>query len=59
MISGAAHDTMCIAPHVPSAMIFIPCREGISHSPDEYASAADAAVGVELMLNAAIELVGR
>jgi allantoate deiminase len=56
MISGAAHDTMCIASYVPSAMLFIPCRDGISHSPSEYASPADAALGVEVLLNAVIEL---
>jgi len=56
MISGAAHDTMCIASHVPSAMLFVPCRHGISHSPSEYASSANAALGVEVLLNAVIEL---
>jgi len=56
MISGAAHDTMCIAQRVPSAMVFIPCRDGVSHSPTEHASAADAAVGIEILLNAAVQL---
>jgi hydantoinase/carbamoylase family amidase len=56
MMSGAAHDTMCIASHVPSAMLFVPCRDGISHSPSEYAWPADAALGVEVLLNAVIEL---
>jgi hydantoinase/carbamoylase family amidase len=56
MVPGAAHDTMCIAPLVPSAMIFVPCRDGISHSPAEFASGADAAIGVEALLNAAAEL---
>jgi hydantoinase/carbamoylase family amidase len=56
MVSGAAHDTMCIAPHVPSAMVFVPCRAGISHSPAEYASAADAALGVEVLVGAALQL---
>ena len=56
MVSGAAHDTMCIAPVVPSAMVFIPCRGGVSHSPAEYASPADAAVAVEVVLNAALRL---
>jgi allantoate deiminase len=56
MMSGAAHDTMCIASHVPSAMLFVPCRHGISHSPNEYASPADAALGVEVLLNTVMEL---
>jgi hydantoinase/carbamoylase family amidase len=33
MHSGAAHDTMSIADRVPSAMVFVPCKDGISHSP--------------------------
>jgi allantoate deiminase len=52
MPSGAAHDTMCVADHVPSAMVFVPCRDGISHSPLEDAAAADAALAAEIILNA-------
>ena len=51
MHSGAAHDTMCVAPFVPSAMVFVPCRDGISHSPLEHASAADAALATEVIVN--------
>jgi hydantoinase/carbamoylase family amidase len=52
MPSGAAHDTMCVADHVPSAMVFVPCKDGISHSPLEDASAADAALAAEVILEA-------
>jgi hydantoinase/carbamoylase family amidase len=52
MHSGAAHDTMSIADRVPSAMVFVPCKDGISHSPEEDADSSDAALGVEVMLNA-------
>jgi allantoate deiminase len=52
MPSGAAHDTMCVADHVPSAMVFVRCRDGISHSPLEDAEAADAALAAEIILNA-------
>jgi len=52
MHSGAAHDTMSIADRVPSAMVFVPCKDGISHSPEEDAEPADAALGAEIMLNA-------
>ena len=52
MHSGAAHDTMSIADRVPSAMVFVPCKNGISHSPEEDAEPADAALGAEVMLNA-------
>jgi hydantoinase/carbamoylase family amidase len=57
MSSGAGHDTMCIADRVPSAMVFVPCRDGISHHPDEQADPADAALGVEVMLAAIRRLV--
>jgi acetylornithine deacetylase/succinyl-diaminopimelate desuccinylase-like protein len=52
MPSGAAHDTMCVADRVPSAMVFVPCRDGISHSPLEEAKPADAALAVEIILTA-------
>ena len=52
MPSGAAHDTMCVADHVPSAMVFVPCRDGISHAPEEEADPADAALGAEVILKA-------
>ena len=50
MVSGAAHDTMCVAPRVPSAMVFVPCRDGVSHHPAESASSDDAALAAEIML---------
>jgi allantoate deiminase len=56
MPSGAAHDTMCVADHVPTAMVFVPCKDGISHSPEESAEPADAAVAAEVMLNAIVAL---
>jgi acetylornithine deacetylase/succinyl-diaminopimelate desuccinylase-like protein len=52
MPSGAAHDTMCVAERVPSAMVFVPCKDGISHSPLEAASPADAALAAEIILEA-------
>ncbi len=58
MHSGAAHDTMCVADHVPSAMIFVPCKDGISHHPAEDASPADAALAAEIILNTIRSLSG-
>jgi hydantoinase/carbamoylase family amidase len=52
MHSGAAHDTMCVAERVPSAMVFVPCKDGISHHPAEDADPADAALGAEIILKA-------
>ena len=52
MHSGAAHDTMCVADRVPTAMVFVPCKDGISHHPAEDASSADAALAAEIILSA-------
>ncbi len=57
MHSGAAHDTMCAADRVPTAMVFVPCKDGISHHPDEDANPADAALAAEIILNAVQALV--
>jgi hydantoinase/carbamoylase family amidase len=57
MHSGAAHDTMCVADRVPTAIVFVPCRDGISHHPDEEASPADAALAAEIILNGIQALV--
>ena len=52
MTSGGAHDTMCVADRVPSAMVFVPCRDGISHAPDEEANPADGALAAEVIFDA-------
>ena len=57
MHSGAAHDTMCVAERVPSAMVFVPCVDGISHHPDEDADPADAALAAEIILGAIGDLL--
>jgi hydantoinase/carbamoylase family amidase len=56
MFSGAAHDTMCVADRAPTAMVFVPCRDGISHAPEEEADPADAALACEVVINALLEL---
>jgi len=58
MHSGAAHDTMCVADRVPSAMVFVPCVDGISHHPAEDADPADAALAAEVILGAITALEG-
>ena len=49
MVSRAYHDTSFIAPIAPVAMLFIPCRNGVSHRPDEYAAPASLALGVRVL----------
>jgi N-carbamoyl-L-amino-acid hydrolase len=41
MVSRAYHDSLFISRIAPAAMLFIPCRNGYSHRPDEYASIED------------------
>jgi N-carbamoyl-L-amino-acid hydrolase len=49
MPSGAGHDAMNMARIAPAGMIFIPCRGGISHNPDEYAAPADIVRGMDVL----------
>jgi allantoate deiminase len=41
MPSGAGHDAMAFDKIIPFAMLFVRCRAGVSHNPDEFASPAD------------------
>jgi len=56
MISRAYHDSLFMARLCPTAMIFIPCRNGWSHRPDEFASAAAIAKGVAVLATTLREL---
>ncbi|TVR74680.1 MAG: 2-oxo-4-hydroxy-4-carboxy-5-ureidoimidazoline decarboxylase [Spirochaetaceae bacterium] len=47
--SGALHDAAIVAPHVPTAMVFIASREGISHDPAEYSRVKDIADATTLI----------
>ena len=56
MVSRAYHDALFMAQISPSAMIFIPCRDGVSHRPDEFASPQAIASGTRLLAEALREL---
>ena len=56
MSSGAGHDAMAVAAVAPAAMVFIPCRGGVSHNPAEWAEPAHLAAGADVLLNATLEL---
>ncbi len=49
MVSRAYHDALFMSRVAPMAMIFIPCRGGVSHRPDEYASPAAIANGTAVL----------
>ena len=52
MPSGASHDSGHIAKQVPTGMVFIPCRDGISHAPEEHAIPEDVARAVDVVVDA-------
>ncbi|MCZ7451410.1 Zn-dependent hydrolase [Rhizobium rhizogenes] len=56
MVSGAGHDAAFMTRLCPSAMLFIPCRDGRSHCPEEWADAADLALAAEVLANTIMEL---
>lgn len=49
MPSGAGHDSMHWADYTPTGMIFIPCKDGISHNPAESAAIEDIATGTTIL----------
>lgn len=56
--SGAGHDAAALAALCPVAMLFVRCRAGVSHHPDEFASEADIAVALDVLVKA-IELLAQ
>jgi len=56
LVSGAGHDTMIMANVAPSCMLFVRCREGISHHPDEFVSPEDIHAALSVMTQAVIKI---
>lgn len=56
MQSGAGHDAQDIALIAPVAMIFVPSKGGISHSPKEFTNAIDMANGANILLQTILKL---
>ena len=54
MISGAGHDTVFTSKRCPSSMVFVPCRDGVSHHPEEYSTPEDCANGASVLLGAVV-----
>jgi len=52
MPSRAYHDSLFMARLCPTAMIFIPCRGGVSHRPDEYSTPESVAQGTAVLAEA-------
>ncbi|WP_270182358.1 M20 family metallo-hydrolase [Alkalihalobacillus sp. CinArs1] len=49
MESGAGHDIMNMAHKWPTGLLFIPCKDGVSHHPSEFASQEDMVMGAEII----------
>ncbi len=56
MVSGAGHDACQVARKVPTAMVFVPCKDGISHNEAESAEPDHLEAGCNVLLNAALRL---
>jgi N-carbamoyl-L-amino-acid hydrolase len=54
MISGPGHDAAYIARVAPTAMIFVPCKDGISHNEAESTTFEECAAGAQVLLNAVL-----
>jgi N-carbamoyl-L-amino-acid hydrolase len=58
LVSGAGHDAVYVARAHPAAMLFIPCRDGISHSPEEHAEPEHIRAGCDVLLHAVLARAG-
>jgi N-carbamoyl-L-amino-acid hydrolase len=58
IVSGAGHDAVYMARVVPTAMIFVPCKDGISHAEAEYAAPDACADGANVLLHAVLARAG-
>ncbi|WP_322105826.1 Zn-dependent hydrolase [Paraburkholderia sp. J41] len=58
IVSGAGHDAIHLARHCPTAMVFIPCVDGLSHNEAEDALPADVTAGANVLLNAVAARAG-
>ncbi len=58
IVSGAGHDACYVSRVAPTAMVFIPCEDGISHNEIESATPEDVAAGCQVLLEAMLERAG-
>ena len=56
MVSGPGHDSCYTARVVPTSMIFIPCKDGLSHNEEEWTEPHEVAAGCQVLLQAALGL---
>jgi N-carbamoyl-L-amino-acid hydrolase len=59
IVSGAGHDAVSVARHIPTAMIFVPCKDGLSHNEAESILPDQAEAGCQVLLDAVIARANR
>ncbi len=59
IVSGAGHDAVYVAQHVPTAMIFTPCKDGLSHNEAESIQPEEAEAGCQVLFEAVVARANR
>jgi N-carbamoyl-L-amino-acid hydrolase len=59
IVSGAGHDAVYVARHVPTAMIFTPCKDGLSHNEAESIEPGEAEAGCQVLFEAVLGRANR
>jgi N-carbamoyl-L-amino-acid hydrolase len=59
IVSGAGHDAVYVARHIPTAMIFTPCKDGLSHNEAESIKPEEAAAGCQVLFEAVLARANR
>jgi N-carbamoyl-L-amino-acid hydrolase len=59
IISGAGHDAVYVARLIPTAMIFTPCKDGLSHNEAESILPEEAAAGCQVLFEAVVARANR
>jgi acetylornithine deacetylase/succinyl-diaminopimelate desuccinylase-like protein len=54
MTSGAGHDSVYTSKRIPTTMVFVPSRDGVSHNPVEYTEPEDCAIGAQVLMGAVL-----
>src|ERR1700710_1598217 len=54
IVSGAGHDAVYVARHIPTAMIFTPCKDGLSHNEAESIEPEEAEAGAQVLFEAVV-----
>jgi N-carbamoyl-L-amino-acid hydrolase len=59
IVSGAGHDAVYVARHIPTAMIFTPCKDGLSHNEAESIQPEEASAGAQVLFEAVVARANR